>query len=141
MIVMLTAAACGAKTETSSNNESSGIAGTTPAPATIGRTPGSTSGSAAAPEGGSLLDKVASVGADAALEARFAGEASAVKSGLSPLVFFGRAGDQAFVYICDGTKATWYKGSVSTAGAGRLQATDSAASVDLSGGGDALEAK
>ncbi|MEZ5143136.1 MAG: flagellar export protein FliJ [Acidimicrobiales bacterium] len=82
------------------------------------------------PEARALLTRLAAEGSDAVFDQRFGGELDAAGEA-GPYVFAGRSGDQAIVYVCDGTSGTWFTGTVDGAGAGTLRSTVDDATVTL----------
>src|SRR5262245_41544300 len=81
------------------------------------------------PAAGALLTRLAVEGSDAVFTERFGGTLDAGGEA-GPLVFAGRAGDQAVVYVCDGTTGTWFTGTVGGDG-GTLQPTTGDATVTV----------
>ncbi len=77
-----------------------------------------------------LLTRLAIEGSDAVFDQRFGGALDAGGEA-GPLVFAGRAGAAAVLYVCDGTTGTWFAGATGSDGAGRLPATDGSGTVSL----------
>lgn len=98
---------------------------------------GAPSGSTVVTGANALLMRLAVEGSDAAFERRFSadldggGEAGA-------MVFVGITGDQAVVYVCDGTSGTWFTGTVAADGAGTLPATAGEGSARLAPSADGV---
>jgi hypothetical protein len=100
---------------------------------------GATTGGSIAPAAAALLTRLATDGSDAVFDRRFGGELDA-GNGAAPLVFAGTSGDQAIVYVCDGTSGTWFTGSVDGSGNGSLRSTDGGSTVNVASADGGLRA-
>jgi hypothetical protein len=94
-------------------------------------------GSTVATGASALLTRLTVEGSDAAFERRFSGDLDGGGEA-GAFVFAGITGDQAVVYVCDGTSGAWFTGTVAADGAGTLRATDGDGSVTVAPGADGV---